>query len=282
MRRPSLFIGSSIEGLSIAYALQENLEFDCDATVWSQGVFNPTSAALHDLYAWTKKTEFALFVFTPDDTISLRGKTSRAVRDNVLFELGLFIGALGPSRCFFLVPHGEELHLPSDLLGIEPLRYISDRTDQNLRAALGPACNRLRRAMVDTAPAVPSAASAQTEETASPDEMAERWLEAWNSEPLLSARKTLNEGIPFHQYEDEDGSATLALTTALNFLNSVSDGVLSGRVNEDKIRETLGLPISNVWNRAFSYFSPTLFDPSDFWNPRPAIAELNDSWSNSK
>lgn len=90
---PALFIGSSVEGLPVAYAVQENLEFDCEPTVWPQGVFSPTSAALIDLYAITRNTEFAAFVFTPDDTLSLRGEVHRSVRDNVVFELGLFIGA---------------------------------------------------------------------------------------------------------------------------------------------------------------------------------------------
>jgi len=118
---PALFIGSSVEGLNIAYAIQENLDFDCEPMVWPQGVFNPSSSALVDLYAFSRKAEFAVFVFTPDDIVHLRGAPHPVARDNVIFELGLFIGALGPRRCFFVVPRGSSLHVPSDLLGVEPL-----------------------------------------------------------------------------------------------------------------------------------------------------------------
>ena len=37
--RPLMFIGSSTEGLSVARALQAELEHDVDAKVWDQGVF---------------------------------------------------------------------------------------------------------------------------------------------------------------------------------------------------------------------------------------------------
>lgn len=71
-RKPRLFIGSPAEGLDVAYAIQENLEFDTEATVWSQGVFAPTSTALVDLLKIARATDFAAFIFTPDDVRIMR------------------------------------------------------------------------------------------------------------------------------------------------------------------------------------------------------------------
>ena len=61
----------------------------------------------------------------------------------------MFIGRLGSERCFIIVPRGiEDLHLPTDLLGLAPANYEPDRQDGNLRAALGPACNWVRKAII--------------------------------------------------------------------------------------------------------------------------------------
>ena len=67
-----------------------------------------------------KDFDFGVFIFAPDDILKLRDQTHAAVRDNVLFEFGLFMGKLGKERVFFVLPqeHGN-LRLPSDLLGID-------------------------------------------------------------------------------------------------------------------------------------------------------------------
>lgn len=276
--RPALFIGSSVEGLPVAYAIQENLEFDCEPTVWPQGVFQPTSAALADLYARSRQAEFAAFVFTPDDVVQLRGQTLPAVRDNVVFELGLFIGALGPRRCFFIMPHDADLRLPTDLVGLEPLRYVADRQDGNLRAALGPACNRLREALRIEPSALPAAASEAPRVVESSRQRALLMVDAWDSAPLVKARELLKAGIPFHIAEDADGSATDALSLVFSFLNSMADGVLAGQVDEDVARTAFQQAVGEVWARAYGYFVPAGGDPEEAWSPTPPLGLLAARW----
>jgi len=65
-------------------------------------------------------------------------------RDNVVYELGLFSGVLGPERCFFVTPRGSSIHLPSDLAGITAGDYDPNRSDRNLQAAVGPFCGKVR------------------------------------------------------------------------------------------------------------------------------------------
>ena len=46
---PSLFIGSSSEGLTVALALQAELDQVCEPLVWSQGAFEPTGTTIGTL-----------------------------------------------------------------------------------------------------------------------------------------------------------------------------------------------------------------------------------------
>lgn len=58
MAKPTLFIGSSVEGLSVARAIKAELDFDMDVTVWSQGVFKLSHSPLEDLRTQTLHPSF--------------------------------------------------------------------------------------------------------------------------------------------------------------------------------------------------------------------------------
>lgn len=140
---PTLFIGSSSEGIAIARALQAEVDEQCEPTVWSQNVFTPGGTTFGDLLAASRNSDFAVLILTPDDSVMSRGESMPAARDNVIFELGLFLGTLGPRRVFIIRPRGQELHIPSDLAGVTVLDYKHNRSDQNLQAAIGPAATMI-------------------------------------------------------------------------------------------------------------------------------------------
>ena len=144
--KPKVFIGSSTEALKIAYAIQENLEYDALCKVWTQGIFQLSGRALDNLLDAVKECDFAVLVFQADDILKIRDHTLKTVRDNVVFELGLFVGGLGKERVFFLIPkESEEIHLPTDLIGVTPGQYVPPDSDEDLLSAIGPFCNRVRR-----------------------------------------------------------------------------------------------------------------------------------------
>lgn len=145
---PKIFIGSSTESLHIAKAVQENLEYDAEVTIWSQNCFQLSTYALDSLLEVLNKVDFGIFILGPDDIVLLRGKEYKTPRDNIILELGLFIGRLGKAKTFFIHPRDiDDLHLPTDLLGLTPALFDNNRQDRNLSAALGPACNKITSAM---------------------------------------------------------------------------------------------------------------------------------------
>jgi predicted nucleotide-binding protein len=156
MSRPTMFIGSSGEGLRIAQALQAELEHDVDATIWSQGVFGLSGGTLESLVDATGRFEFAALVLTPDDLVTKRGETGNAPRDNVIFEAGLFMGALGRLNTFLVSCRDDHLDLPSDLAGITRAEY-NRRLD--LRAGIGPVATNIRAAVEAAVSARGSSAS---------------------------------------------------------------------------------------------------------------------------
>ena len=57
-----------------------------------------SKGSLQGLVEQVLKFDFAVLIMTPDDLTEKRGVSEMSPRDNVIFELGLFMGALGPAR----------------------------------------------------------------------------------------------------------------------------------------------------------------------------------------
>lgn len=143
---PRAFIGSSSEGIEIANNVQTLLEYDLNSEIWNQGtIFGLGDATLEALEQAVLAYDFGIFVFTPDDQLHTRGEFRPVARDNVIFELGLFIGKLTRKRAFMIHPAKNAIALPSDLAGITTATYDPDKP--NLAAALGPACQKIRDAV---------------------------------------------------------------------------------------------------------------------------------------
>jgi len=146
-----MFIGSSTESRSIANALQENLMDDLDGFVWSQSGFDLSSDTLTSLEGHLDTVDFAAFIFAPDDDLGIRGGKMTTVRDNVLFECGLFMGRLGRERTFIVRPRnaGDSQRVTGDLLGLTTALYDGSHviaSADDLRRALLPAANQIRSA----------------------------------------------------------------------------------------------------------------------------------------
>lgn len=140
MSRPRLFIASSSEGLHEARALlaslQARLGDRAEVRLWTSE-FGLSSTDIEALEQQARETDFAVAVFSPDDRITSRARRQQAPRDNVIFELGLFIGALGRPPCFLVHRKDVDLTLPSDLLAVVSADFVQT-PGQALADALAP------------------------------------------------------------------------------------------------------------------------------------------------
>ncbi|MCA8975631.1 MAG: nucleotide-binding protein [Planctomycetes bacterium] len=145
---PIMFVGSSVEGLSVAQELPGCLQHDkVIVRPWTtKGVFGPSGIPIDELISRVEEADFALFVFGPDDKIQSRGKDYSAPRDNVIFEMGLFMGRLGRERVFMVKDANVDLKIPSDLTGVTPITYSSHSGTTEADIA-GIVCAELRKAI---------------------------------------------------------------------------------------------------------------------------------------
>ncbi len=87
----------------------------------------------------------------PDDRVLSRGEETDAPRDNVIFELGLFMGALKRERTFLVLPRGLDIKVPTDILGLNPLTYQKG-TQAEMPSLIAPVCDDLRQIIMKKGP----------------------------------------------------------------------------------------------------------------------------------
>jgi hypothetical protein len=144
--KPRIFLGSSGKQTKLVQAVARGLGEVADVEPWTN-VFNPGVSTLDRLVELTRQVDFAAFVFAQDDWTSnpsdATASGQASPRDNVVFEAGLFGGALGMRRTFIL--HARGAKLPTDLLGLTVVRYPEALTPADMRAVN----DKLRKAIVD-------------------------------------------------------------------------------------------------------------------------------------
>lgn len=144
-QKPRVFIICSVEALPVGRLVQELLEYDgVIVTLWSEGVFRVTNYTLHSLEEKVEESDFAIAIANGDDIVNSRDLIWPAVRDNVIFELGLFMGRLGRERAILMEPKDEKVKLPSDLCGITTIgyRYVPGKDEESI---MGATVNKIRK-----------------------------------------------------------------------------------------------------------------------------------------
>ena len=143
--RPRLFVGSSKRLLPVARALAQELRDQFEPVVWEIAGFGLSASLLDELTLIARRTDLSAFIFGADDVLWGRTRARDVPRDNVVFELGIFIGASHRSRAFFLIPEDEQdFHIPSDLGGVIAGRFDERLAVSDPRTCVLNACASIR------------------------------------------------------------------------------------------------------------------------------------------
>jgi hypothetical protein len=138
--KPTIFIGSSKEGLKVAKAVEKKLKDIAEIEIWPD-IFQLNKSNFNNLVSQIGFYDYAILVATGDDITESREQISFSPRDNVIFEFGLFTGGLGASRVLFLVEEG--IKVPSDLSGIT-LPFIPPFADPKFNSKLAAAAKQIK------------------------------------------------------------------------------------------------------------------------------------------
>jgi hypothetical protein len=128
------FVASSSEQISTAEKVADAIraadqgdgQSRLDVQPWSDGIFDFSSAYIESLERELDKADFAVVILTGTDIANVRRSEVNLPRDNVIFELGMFIGRLGRNRCFFFVDGDSKTRIASDLSGVKPVEFFED------------------------------------------------------------------------------------------------------------------------------------------------------------
>lgn len=104
-----IFMGSSSEAKDYMEEIGAKIEeLEAKPLLWNatgKGIFIPGTNTIDSLIAISKRVQAAVFIFNADDKIwndKSALESSDTVRDNVLFEYGLFMGALSKENVCFV------------------------------------------------------------------------------------------------------------------------------------------------------------------------------------
>lgn len=112
-----IFFGSSTAAIDEMYNVSKivgKLE-GYKTKIW-ENCFGLAGRTVDSLIKVAKEVDGAIFIFSDDDEMLADDSKKNIVRDNVLFEYGLFMGLLGKEKVTFM--RKEKVKVPSDLNGI--------------------------------------------------------------------------------------------------------------------------------------------------------------------
>jgi hypothetical protein len=141
-----IFVASSTEALKDARQVCTWIrEADCEPNLWCDS-YGPGEHTVISLKRTAMASDAAIFIFSEDDKISFRGNLLSSPRDNIIFEIGLFIGSFeneSIKRAIYCVT--GEVKVASDLAGLTCLQLDTKSKAPQCRQKIIQWCNEIKK-----------------------------------------------------------------------------------------------------------------------------------------
>ena len=141
--KPVIFIGSSSEAKPLVDIMIQELDEVAEVRPWCRSdIFSLGDYTILRLLKEVEGVDFAILLFSPDDSTTVRDMPFLTARDNVLVEYGISMGLIGVQRTIAVM--ASNVKVPSDLLGLTVTRYDVERAKTDQAGALQKAIATIR------------------------------------------------------------------------------------------------------------------------------------------
>jgi predicted nucleotide-binding protein len=129
--KPRIFVSSSVEARPLLHFLEEELSLEATVVAWSDMPFSIAQPPLAQFSQSVKGADFVVILGGFTEAVTARGMVEERPRDNIIFELGFFIGSLGSERVLVVdISPEKSLGLPAALAGLTVLRADPDKLNR--------------------------------------------------------------------------------------------------------------------------------------------------------
>jgi hypothetical protein len=121
--KPTVFVSSSKESLPLVNRLRDKLSEDAKVVSWADVSFSLAQPVLTQFSQSLADSDFVVALIDFSKVVRTPGGL-QAPRDNIIFELGMLIGSLGPERVLIVDTATEpgSSWMPSNLAGLSIMR----------------------------------------------------------------------------------------------------------------------------------------------------------------
>lgn len=191
----NIFVASASEVADVARAFKETLEEENDVvvTAWPSQFSPGRTPVLDNLLRAVGAAQYGIFILAPTDRtrMSADGADTLTPRDNVIFELGLFVGMHGRDHAYLVYPGvdpgvPQRFWLPSDFRG--PLHGSEVRWQRVERVLESDAGQDHEAGLKDAVANVCASAKARFHDVARKDKSEPQRADAQTAAPQWSGR----------------------------------------------------------------------------------------------